>query len=74
MFIKAALVAFSVALASTPGSTAEVARKPASKAPSSSKEARYCIAYENITGSRVTTQECRTRSEWAKRGVDVDSL
>ena len=48
-------------------------------APKSNKSAavdqtKYCIAYDNIVGSRVRAQECKTKAEWAKARVDVDKM
>ena len=38
-------------------------------------EPKYCIdqSPDEATGSRIYTHECRTKAEWAKRGVDVDA-
>ena len=47
---------------------------PASKPASAAKEAKYCVEYEKSTGSRLRDTDCLTKSEWAKRGVDVDKL
>jgi hypothetical protein len=35
---------------------------------------KYCIAYDNIVGSRVSRQECKTKAEWAKDRVDIDKM
>ncbi len=35
---------------------------------------KYCVAYENVVGSRVTRQECKTKAEWAKDRVDIDKM
>ena len=39
-------------------------------------DAKYCLDQnpDEATGSRIYTHECRTKSEWAKRGVDIDEL
>ena len=37
-------------------------------------EQKYCVAYENMTGSRITRQECRTKRQWAEEGVDIDKM
>lgn len=52
---------------------------PASAAAAAPKTAvpdqtKYCLEYENGTGSRIGHIECRTKAEWAKLGVDVDEL
>ena len=35
---------------------------------------KYCVQYENNTGSRLRQQECRTKEEWARLGVDIGDL
>jgi hypothetical protein len=35
---------------------------------------KYCLSYDNVVGSRVTKQECKTKAEWAKDRVDVDKM
>jgi hypothetical protein len=35
-------------------------------------EKSYCFQIEPLTGSRIMRTECRTKSEWARLGVDVD--
>jgi len=41
-----------------------------------SEDAKYCVdqSPDETTGTRIYTHECRTKSEWAKRGVDIDEL
>lgn len=34
----------------------------------------YCLQFPDDTGSHVNRLECRTKREWAQRGVDVDAL
>ena len=36
------------------------------------KEKKYCIPYDEVTGSRVSAMECKTKSAWAREGVNVD--
>ena len=39
------------------------------------KERKYCIQYEDYTGSRTgAKQECKTKAQWARKGVQVDRL
>jgi hypothetical protein len=42
----------------------------------SSADHKYCIESgdDEATGSRIYTRECRTKAEWAKRGVDIDQM
>ena len=44
------------------------------KQTSSADQKKYCIAYDNVVGSRVTRTECKTKADWAKERVDVDKL
>ena len=37
-------------------------------------EQKYCLSYDNVTGSRVSKQECKTKREWAKDRVDIDRM
>ena len=40
----------------------------------SASETKYCLSYDKMTGSRMSKQECRTKRNWAKDGVDVDKM
>lgn len=53
---------------------APVAAQATSKAKPAAKPTVYCIEYEKATGSRLKDNECLSKAEWAKRGVDVDRL
>ena len=33
---------------------------------------KYCIKYDDITGTRISREECRTKKEWADEGVQID--
>ena len=35
---------------------------------------KYCLTFDDSTGSRVTRTECHTKAEWQQLGVDVDEL
>lgn len=37
------------------------------------KEKKYCLK-EALTGSRMTSQECKTKAEWAREGVDISEF
>lgn len=41
---------------------------------SAQDQQKYCIQYEQDTGSRINRVECRTKAEWARLGVNVDEL
>ena len=56
-----------------------LAASPAAAGPARNEAAgqdrtKYCIAIEAATGSRINKVECRTKSEWAQLGVDVDEI
>ena len=79
------ILALSMGLAASPQSTTQVAANTvtaggASRATPSTSHARpavpektYCTS-GTISGSRIVKQECKTKSEWAKDGVDIDDL
>jgi hypothetical protein len=54
------------------GAPATAAPKQAPKDQGQSGAAKYCLQYENDTGSRLRRQECRTKEEWQRLGIDVD--
>ena len=38
------------------------------------RETKYCISYEDVTGSRTSGGKvCRTRAQWASDGIDIDN-
>lgn len=49
---------------------APLAAAPAKAQPGQDKR-RYCVII-NATGSRITHRICKSRTEWAARGIDVD--
>ena len=65
----------SASLAMILASTAAGAASPPKAAPkgtSAPSERTYCFKFEGGTGTRISTTECRTKSEWRRLGVDVD--
>ena len=74
--LLAALVLSSTpAFAATDTSHAtDAASKPAAQA-AAATDRKSCIASdETATGTRIVTRECRTKADWAKRGIDIDEL
>ena len=69
---KLLAVALGIIAAASPVSAANPKPTPATIAPTASADARYCMRVEPVTGSRIETVRCWTRSEWADQGVDVD--
>jgi hypothetical protein len=52
------------------------AKAPAPRAAPAAKpapEKTYCTS-GTISGSRIVKQECKTKSEWAREGVDINDL
>jgi hypothetical protein len=37
------------------------------------KDRKYCLK-ETITGSRMSSQECKTKAEWTREGVDISEF
>lgn len=67
------LTAVAVSLALGAGNAPQVpAGKSADKTPAKTSEVKYCLTIEAGTGSRLARSECRTKSQWARLGVNVD--
>ena len=56
----------------TIGSGAQTSAAPAEAQPAA-KAKTYCLK-GTITGSRMSRQQCKTKKDWAKDGVDIDEL
>lgn len=75
-----AVIASGLITASAPAVSAPaVAGKSAANASSSatkkiSANAKYCLDYEALTGSRISKRECKTKAEWAAEGINIDKL
>ena len=69
--ILAAAMAFIAVPASATGNSSE---QKSDKNAAAVDTKKYCIAYDNIVGSRVSRQECKTKAEWAKDRVDIDKM
>lgn len=61
------------AVSGTGGAAENSASIQAPKASAALPEKVYCTS-GTITGSRVVKTECKTKSQWAKEGVDVNDL
>ena len=73
MAYKIMTIALGLAVIASPAASRTNAEK-AKQAASADDQKKYCIAYDNIVGSRVTRTECKTKAEWAKERVDVDKM
>ena len=74
--LAAALVLSSApSLAATDTSHSTSAAAAAATHSTPAPDRKYCIAPdETTTGTRLRTPECRTKADWARRGVDIDEL
>jgi len=45
----------------------------AAAAAGSAQVKKYCIKVEAFTGSRISKNECKSKADWAREGVDVDN-
>jgi hypothetical protein len=64
-------LAISLAIAANTTPQAQPAKAPETAAAKKS-DVKYCLTIEAGTGSRLAQKECRTRTEWAKLGVNID--
>ena len=79
------VLALSMGLTASPQSTTQVAANsvgyggtpraaaPTTQARPTAPEKTYCTS-GTISGSRIVKQECKTKAEWAKDGVDIEDL
>lgn len=74
MAYKIMTIALGLAVIASPAASRTNAEQKAKQAASTADQKKYCIAYDNIVGSRVTRTECKTKAEWAKERVDVDKM
>lgn len=63
------------AAAPQPGraNTATEAGAPAAPTKAKAKDRKYCIRYE-LSGSRLTREDCKTKAEWEDAGVDTSDF
>ena len=74
MIAKQIFLAVAVALTAVPASAAGNDAAPKAGKSTTVDQKRYCLSYDNVVGSRVRTQECKTKAEWAKERVDIDKM
>jgi hypothetical protein len=68
--------AMSMIMLAAPAAAVDQPRQTSSKsAPAAKADKRlYCIEYEKMTGSHISASACKSKSDWAAEGVDVDKL
>ena len=76
MFLKFIIPALSLVVASASASAAQTDQRTPAKpaAASAAKVDKICIKVAPMTGSRFEKIECKTRSEWARDGINTDEL
>jgi hypothetical protein len=74
MTSKQILLAAAMAFIAVPASAANTSAGQKADKNAAVDQKKYCVSYENIVGSRVTRQECKTKAEWAKDRVDIDKM
>lgn len=79
MQIDLTIIALGIAAVAAPASASTSAQVSATAQngnghPVAAQEKKYCIQYEQMVGSRVNRQDCKTKRQWARDGVDVDKL
>ena len=75
MTSKQLILAAAMALIAVPASaTGNSSDQKSDKNAAGADSKKYCISYDNIVGSRVNRQECKTKAEWAKDRVDIDKM
>ena len=74
MIAKQIFLAVTVALIAVPATAAGNAAAPKTDKSTTVDQKKYCLYYDNVVGSRVRTQECKTKAEWAKERVDIDKM
>ena len=74
MTSKQIIATVGMALIAVPASATTNSAAAKSSKSAAADQKKYCIAYDGIVGSRVTKQECKTKSEWAKERIDIDKM
>jgi hypothetical protein len=74
MHCKSVLAFTAFALIASQATAAEQAGQSSAKSRGQSQGKNYCVQFEPETGTRIHRTECRTKQEWARRGVDIDEL
>ena len=75
--MRMTFIALSMIILATPGAAAESTASQGAGAEHASsaiaKEKKYCVRLEEMTGTRTPVLECRTKADWARDGVTVET-
>jgi len=72
MTYKVLAAALAVSIVTSPTIAKGTTDQKSQKAEASVDTQKYCIKFDDITGTRISRQECRTKKQWADEGVQVD--
>lgn len=72
MKIHQIIAVLAVSAIALPVSAAQGSADPKAAAQTSADQKKYCMQYEDTTGSRVRRSECKTKAQWAREGIEID--
>ena len=71
MMMKSVMSAVAITLLAVPANATLQSQKKDAGKPNAQI---FCIRFEQDTGSRINREECRTKKQWAQKGVDIDEV
>ena len=71
MMMKSIMSAVAITLLAAPANATLQSQKKGAGKPTAQL---FCIRFDQDTGSRINREECRTKKEWAQKGVDIDEV
>ena len=72
MTYRALAVALMISVVASPAVAKGTADQKSSEQQASVDKKKYCIKFDEVTGSRISRDDCRTKKEWAAEGVEVE--
>ena len=74
MSARTLLIGSGILLAIAPANARQDRSPQGNSAGQTEVSRKYCFKFDSDTGSRINRQECRTKKEWQRLGVNVDEL
>lgn len=74
MFQKILIAAAATLIAGATIATSASATAVPKKDQKPAAEKKYCLQFDQATGTRINRSECKTKADWKREGVDVDKL
>jgi hypothetical protein len=68
------LTTITLSMALATGAVAAEQQRPSATPAAKDSKTIYCMTVEPMTGSRIGKNECHTKAEWARIGVDIDEV